>query len=343
LSPRIHITYTGGTFGMVPGAGGLQPGRGLLAALQAQLPPPGHGGMPHWELHEYEQPIDSAAARPGDWHAIARDIAARYDAFDGFVVIHGTDTMAYTASALSFALLGLRKPVIVTGAQIPLGQPRSDAPGNLLGALLIAASHPLPEVCLYFNGRLLRGNRASKVSASAFDAFDSPNFEPLGRVGIDICIDRQRCLPMPEREAFRIAPPTDRELALLRVHPGLSTAQLQRLLAPPVAGLLLQTYGAGNAPAGLPGFVDTLAAASADGIVVVSVSQCPHGRIDQAAYASGSALAAAGVVAGHDMTLEAALTKLHHLLSLGLDADEVRSRLGEPCCGELSPSHDGGP
>jgi L-asparaginase len=298
--------------------------------------------MPHWELHEYAHLIDSAEAQPRDWHAIAADIAARYDAYDGFVVIHGTDTMAYTASALSFALAGLRKPVIVTGAQIPLAMPRSDAPGNLAGALLIAALSPLPEVCLYFGGKLLRGNRATKVSAVDFEAFDSPNHPPLGRLGIRVEIDRQRVLPMPAREAFELAEPVAREVALLRLHPGLSVALLERMLAPTVAGLVLQSYGAGNGPVGLQGFVEALAAASARGVVIVNVSQCARGRVDPALYATGSPLAAAGVVGGHDMTVEAALTKLHHLLSLGIDAGEVRRRLQQPCCGELTlPAADG--
>lgn len=337
MTPRVCILYAGGTFGMAPGAAGLVPDRGLAQALQARLPAPGQHGMPRWELHEYEQPIDSAEAQPRDWHRIAADIAARYDAYDGFVVIHGTDTMAYTASALSFALAGLRKPVIVTGAQIPLALPRSDAPGNLASALRIAGGQRLPEVGLVFGSKLLRGNRATKVSAADFDAFDSPNHPPLGRVGIEIEIDRARVLPMPAREAFELVAPTAREVALLRLHPGLAVALLERVLAPTVAGLVLHSYGAGNGPVGLPGFVDTLAAASARGVVIVNVSQCARGRVDPALYATGSALAAAGVVGGHDMTVEAALTKLHHLLSLGLPADEVRRRMQQPCCGEFTP------
>ncbi|HUG21515.1 asparaginase [Piscinibacter sp.] len=336
MTPRIYIAYTGGTFGMKPTPSGFVPDRGLAQALQARLPAPGQDGMPHWELHEYAQLIDSAEAQPRDWHTIATDIAARYDAYDGFVVIHGTDTMAYTASALSFALVGLRKPVIVTGAQIPLAMPRSDAPGNLAGALLIAGQHPLPEVGLYFGGQLLRGNRATKVSAADFDAFASPNHPPLGRVGIDVEIDRRRVLPMPAQEAFQVVAPQTREVAMLRLYPGLTVALLERVLAPGVAGLVLQSYGAGNGPVGLPGFVDTLAAASARGVVIVNVSQCARGRVDPALYATGSALAAAGVVGGLDMTVEAALTKLHHLLSLGLGAEEARHRLQQPCCGELT-------
>lgn len=333
----ICILYTGGTFGMQPSAAGYVPQRGLAAALAAALPPPGSAGMPAWDLVEYAQPIDSAQAGPADWHAIATDLAARYDGYDGFVVLHGTDTMAYTASALSFALQGLRKPVILTGSQIPLCEPRNDARDNLLGALLLAAHHPLPEVGLYFHGRLLRGNRATKRDSAALAAFDAPNHAPLARVGIGIAVDRARVLPMPAREAFELAPPAPREVMVLRLYPGLDTARLRRLLAPPLAGVVLQTYGAGNGPVGLPGFVDALAAASAQGTVIVNVTQCARGRVDQGQYATGSALAAAGVVGGLDLTVEAALTKLHHLTAQGLDADTVRQRLPQPLCGECSP------
>lgn len=335
---KVYIAYTGGTFGMKPTPEGYQPDRGLADALAAVLPPAGRAGMPAWTLSEYAHLIDSAEAQPRDWHTIASDIAARYAAFDGFVIVHGTDTMAYTASALSFALAGLRKPVIVTGSQVPLCEARSDARDNLLGALLIAANHCVPEVCLYFNGRLLRGNRATKVSGADFDAFDSPNCAPLGRAGIEIAIDRARLLPMPASEAFELAAAGGREVAVLKLYPGLSVARLERMLDPPLAGLVLQTYGAGNGPVGLPGFVAALSAARARGVVIANISQCPRGRVDPSKYATGSALAAAGVVGGHDMTVEAAVTKLHHLLALGLDADDVRRRFGHACRGELSPA-----
>jgi L-asparaginase len=336
MTRRIYIAYTGGTFGMQRSAAGYQPDAGLARQLADRLPAPGEGGMPAWELYEYQPLIDSADAQPRDWHAIAADIAARYDAFDGFVVVHGTDTMAYTASALSFALAGLRKPVVVTGAQIPLREPRSDALDNLLGALLIAANHPLPEVCVYFHGKLMRGNRTTKRSSTVLDAFDSPNYPPLGCAGIDIAIDRRLALPMPPREAFQVVAPGAHEIAVLRIHPGLSATRLARLLEPPLAGVVLQTYGAGNGPVGLPGFVDALAAASVRGLVVVNVSQCPHGGVDPAKYATGSALAEAGVIGGLDMTVEAAFTKLHHLFALGLALGEIRGSMQQALCGECT-------
>ncbi len=334
---KICILYTGGTFGMRPSAAGYAPDGGLQASLAAVLPPPGVGGMPAWELVEFAHPIDSAEAGPADWHAIAGHIAERYHGFDGFVVIHGTDTMAYTASALSFALQGLRKPVIVTGSQIPLYAPRNDARNNLIGALQTAALHPLPEVGLYFHDRLLRGNRSTKVSSTALAAFDSPNHPPLVRVGIGAVVDTAHVLPMPAAEAFVLAPPAGHEVAVLRLYPGLGMARLRQWLAPPLAGVVLQTYGAGNGPVSTPGFVDALADASARGTVVVNVTQCLHGRVDQGQYATGAALAAAGVIGGHDLTVEAAVTKLHHLMARGLDAQAARRQMASPLCGECTP------
>ncbi|MFN3984618.1 MAG: asparaginase [Rhodocyclaceae bacterium] len=338
MTKRIYVAYTGGTFGMQPTPTGYQPRAGLAQMLAGLLPTRGQNDMPDWVLAEYPRLIDSSDAGPTDWYAIASDVAAHYDAFDGFVVIHGTDTMAYTASALSFALAGVRKPVIVTGSQIPLGEPRSDARDNLLSAMLIAAHHPVPEVCLYFNGRLLRGNRATKVSSTAFLAFDSPNWPALGRAGIHIEIDPRVRLPEPEREAFVLADPAAAgEVALLRLYPGLSVPRLRQLLAPPLAGVVLQTYGAGNGPVGLPGFVDALAEASALGTVIVNVSQCAAGGVDPGKYATGSALTRAGVVGARDMTVEAALTKLHHLLARGVPAAQIRRDFERPLCGECAP------
>ncbi len=338
-TPRIGLLYAGGTLGMVRSPAGYVPDRGLQQALARRLPEPGTDGLPHWTLIETERLIDSAEAQPGDWQALAATVAKHYDAFDGFIVIHGTDTMAYTASALSFALRGLRKPVIFTGSQIPLCEPRSDALNQLTGALQLAATHPLPEVMLFFAGRLMRGNRSTKVASDDLDAFDTPHFPPLARVGIQVETGPGLALPMPGAEAFEIAPAAHAEVAVLRLWPGLGVERLRRFLAPPLHGLVLQTYGAGNGPVSMPGFLDLLTQVSAQGTVIVNVSQCLRGRIS-AAYATGTAWAQAGVVGGLDLTLEAAVTKLHHLLASGLDPEQIRQQIPRPWCGECSPAAD---
>lgn len=321
---------------MKPTGVGYVPDGGLAATLATILPAAGKDGMPAWDLVEYERPIDSAEAQPADWHTIAADIAARYADYDGFVVIHGTDTMAYTASALSFALQGVRKPVIVTGSQIPLCEVRNDARNNLTSALWIAARYSVPEVGLFFHDRLLRGNRATKLDSAAFAAFDSPNHPVLARVGINIELNAAAVLPMPGAEQFQVIKPGTQEVAVLRLYPGLTSARLQHMLAPPLAGLVLQSYGAGNGPVAMPGFLDALDAASARGTVIVNLTQCQRGGVDQTKYATGSALADAGVVGGGDLTLEAAVAKLHYLLSCGLEPDAVRRQMPLPLCGECS-------
>lgn len=341
MTRRIYIAYTGGTFGMTPSSAGLAPQGGLKQRLQKLLPPAASQGMPDWELHEYPQLIDSSMAQPQDWHTIASDIARQYNHYDGFVVIHGTDTLAFTASALSFALKGLRKPVIVTGSQIPLGEEDSDAYRNLLGALMIAAQQPVHEVCVYFNGTLLRGNRSTKLSSQAFAAFDTPNYPTLGQTTVsdvfeDFLLNRRTLLAKPAQEAFEVVKPTAKELAIIRLHPGFSVAQLKRFLAPPIAGVILQTFGSGNAPTQLSGFVDALAEAHQRGVVIINISQCINGSVEQGRYAAGSALTQAGVIGGFDMTVEAAVTKLYHLFSLELPVQKIRPLIQQPLCGELS-------
>src|ERR1041385_5485815 len=197
---RVYIAYTGGTIGMQPSAEGYAPAPGFLQQQMALMPEVQSESMPDYDIREYSPLLDSANMLPADWLRIAQDIAAHYDAYDGFLVLHGTDTMAYTSSALPFMLNGLRKPVIVTGSQIPLCEVRNDARDNIITALMIASQFPIPEVCLYFHNRLLRGCRAVKVDADGLLAFDSPNYPPLGIAGVDIVIDWSHVLvlAMPE-------------------------------------------------------------------------------------------------------------------------------------------------
>ena len=267
-------------------------------------------------------------------------MADNYDDYDGFIVIHGTDTMAYTASALAFMFQGLSKPVVVTGSQIPLSELRNDGRENLITSLLIASEHPIPEVSLCFGNRLLRGCRATKVSANQFQAFDSPNHPPLGSIGIRISVDRDRFFLQPET-AFELRPMRNARVGALRLFPGTSAELLGNVLRTPLEGLVLETYGSGNGPSD-PAFLRVLSEACDRGVVIVNCTQCLHGGVNQTGYATGSSLARAGVVSGLDMTPEAALTKMSYLLSQDLGVDEVRRYMSVNLRGELTDSEEQG-
>jgi L-asparaginase len=335
---RVYIAYTGGTIGMARRAdGSYAPEVGYLGRLMAELPELRDHRAPEYCVHEYPALKDSATMTPRDWTAMAEDIAAHYEEFDGFVVLHGTDTMAYTASALSFMLRGLGKPVVLTGAQIPLCEVRSDGRENLITALLIAAHEAIPEVCLSFGSKLMRGCRAVKVNAGGLEAFDSPNFPPLAQIGIGIAVERRLVLPPPPADTPLGVQPIDPDVRVgaLRLFPGISAAMVEAVLQP-LQGLVLETYGAGNGPADDAALVAALAEASARGVVIVNCTQCLRGSVLPSAYATGAALARAGVVGGHDLTAEAALTKLAYLFSAGHPPDEVRDLMGVSLRGELT-------
>lgn len=336
MRPRVYIAYTGGTIGMRKRGGVYAPAPGYLQERLSDMPELQREELPQVVLHEYAPLLDSANMRPSNWQAIAEDIAAHYDAFDGFVVLHGTDTMAYTASALSFMLENLGKPVILTGSQLPLAEVRSDARENLITSLLLAAKQDLPEVCLYLNGALLRGNRSTKVSSSGFNAFASPNFPPLGTVGVDIDVNASLLLPAP-RAPLQLQGLEPASVAALRLFPGISAAILHNLLAEPIQGLILETYGAGNAPADDEKLLEVLRQASERGVVIVGCSQCLHGRVEMNDYATGRALRESGVVSGADLTIEAALSKLLYLFSKKLPPRDIRRQMQQNLRGELTP------
>jgi L-asparaginase len=331
VARRVAILHTGGTIGMRRTADGYAPETGYLAGLLDAMPELRRAA--DYALIEHEPLLDSANFRPRDWLRIAREIVARAGEYDGFVVLHGTDTMAYTASALAFMLRGLGRPVVLTGSQIPLCELRTDARENLLTALLLAAAdEPIPEVGLYFGSRLLRGCRAVKVSAKGFDAFDSPNFPPLAVTGIDVDVAWE----LVRRDGGPVALPDrlDAAVGALRLFPGLSAELVRNALREPLQGLVLEAYGAGNAPADDPELLDAIAEASARGVVIVGITQCLRGSVDLGAYATGSSLARAGVVAGADLTLEAAVAKLVYLLSA--EPGGARELIARNLCGELT-------
>ncbi len=332
---RVLLAHTGGTIGMRRGPAGYQPAPGHLATLLASLVELASPELPETELVEFEPLLDSSDATPSDWLALARLIELRYAEFDGFVVLHGTDTLAYTASALSFLLEGLGKPVVVTGSQVPLGELRSDARENLIGSLLVAAAGEVREVSVCFGGVVLRGNRVTKVSSTGFDAFDSPNHPPLARLGVRVEAGPGERRP-PQAGPLRVADLEAVSVAALRLFPGIAPGLVENVLRPPLTGLVLETYGAGNAPTRDDALLAAIAAATARGVVVVNTTQCLRGGVDMGGYATGSALRHAGVVSGADMTQEAALAKLIWLLGQGLAPDEVRELVARDLRGELS-------
>jgi len=270
-----------------------------------------------------------------DWIRIATEIELNYQIFDAFVVLHGTDTMSYTSSALSFLLEDLGKTVILTGAQIPLSQLRNDAVDNLMGALTIAGHYIIPECCLYFNHTLYRGNRVSKLSSYSLSAFDSPNFPPLVNVGIDIVVNWNDVIRQTSLRRFKAHKEMSSHVATLRLFPGITAATVSAFFVPPVRGVVLETFGAGNAPRRAD-LIAAIKQACDRGVVVVAISQCVKGSVSDA-YETGRALLQVGVIPGSDMTPECALTKLSYLLSKPeLTTRDIRELIGIPLRGELS-------
>lgn len=345
---RVLVLHTGGTIGMREGPRGFAPAPGALEEEIVRHPPlsdPGEarfttahfedGTRVRYDVVEHEPLLDSANLDLSHWARFARDIAEHYDAYAGFVLLHGTDTMSYTASALSFMLENLGKPVVLTGAQIPLARVRSDGMDNLLTALWIAARSRLPEVMLAFHHRVLRGNRSTKRDAVGFDAFDSPNHPPLAEAGVALRVHREDALPIPSAP-FRACTSLSPNVAALRLYPGITREILENFLRPPLEGLVLETYGTGNAPDARRDLLEVIEAATARGVIVLNVTQCLKGTVS-ASYQAGRALAEAGVLPGADLTPEAALTKLCWLLGQReLGQADVRRLVATSLRGEMT-------
>lgn len=339
--PRVLLVYTGGTIGMTqnPLTGAQEPLN--FEHLISHVPELA-------SLHvavstiQFDKPIDSSNMNPEHWRQIAQVIVDHYEDYVGFVVLHGTDTMAYTASALSYMLQNLSKPVILTGSQLPIGVLRTDGKENLITAIEMAAAHDrigkpmVPEVCVYFQTSLFRGNRSKKISAEEFKAFRSPNYPRLADVGVHIAyahhhiLSYNRSLPLMPHFDFCT------DVMVLKLFPGISRQSVHAFLTiPSLRGVVLETYGAGNAMTE-EWFLSEIRQAVGRGVVIVNVSQCVAGVVEMSIYDTGNRLIQAGVIGSGDMTFEATLTKLMFLLGQGLSQKQVEEKMLEPIAGEIS-------
>lgn len=339
--PHILIIYTGGTIGMIenPDTRSLEPFD--FTHLIDNVP---KIKMLDYDIDniQFNPPIDSSDMSQEHWVEIARHIEENFDRFDGFVVLHGTDTMAYTASALSFMLENLHKPVIITGSQLPIGEVRTDGEENLITALQIAAATDangdpmVQEVAILFENYLWRGNRSTKMSADNFNAFKSNNYPSLAKIGLGIHFNEEALWRVQAKRPLKVQYAMDTAVMFLDLNPGITEATLRHQLATPgIKGIVLKTFGAGNAPTA-QWFTSAIREAVERGIVILNVTQCVNGGVHARRYMTGNLLAETGVISGHDITSEAAITKMMYLFGLGLAPQDVRRYLSCSLCGEIS-------
>jgi L-asparaginase len=346
---RVLVLCTGGTLTMAPDSNGaLAPVQGAITQYMKRIQDEElqSDSMPVVVLHEYVPFLDSSDLGPNEFINIANDIRSNYLYFDGFVVLTGTDTMAYCATALSFLLENLGKPVVFTGSQVPLCEPNTDGRHNLIMALVFASRDTINEVTIFFHDRLLRANRATKVNTHELLAFDSPNMDPLATTGVFIKENDALILP-PAKGALRVHSKMDTRLLTIRLVPGFDDAMIADMIYRNgseecnalLKALVLQLYGTGNLPSVKESFVQLLAEANRRGILVVAATQCHTGAVLLGHYAVGRALIDAGVISAGDMTIEATVCKLAYLLARDdLNLKQVASLMGVPLRGELTSS-----
>lgn len=311
MTKRIGVLYTGGTIGMQNTASGYQPVANFLEAALLALPELSAPDMPQFTLVEYSPLLDSSDMQPADWQRIALDIQKYYADVDGFVILHGTDTMAYTAAALHFLLPNIAKPVVLTGSQIPLCEALSDAPANVRNALYLAANSGIKGVSLLFDKVLLRGDYATKFSAQDLAGFSSPNAEPLLTWSEEyVAVDRADLEKAVAFDALVVGRVLDKKIAVITLYPGVDVAFISAWLMQAWDAVVLQTFGSGNAPQH-PALLMAFKAASERGVLLVNRTQCPHGSVNMQNYAGGHALRDCGFVSASNRTLEATLAMIY--------------------------------